>query len=205
MRPVDSLKFFFNKLTDVPVTEWAYLASQLKIRRYYKGECLFETGEKSELIGYVVKGLVYTYYLTENGNLYVKNFSWEGKLISPYVSIISDKPSAFTAEALEETLVISITGTTLKKLYARHLCWERIGRKCAEALLDQREKREYEALTLDNIERYRSFRQEFKAILDRIPQHIVAGYLGINPVSLSRLLQKKDQNFSEKNPSLNIC
>lgn len=198
---MDALKFlqnFFQKITDVPLLEWAYFASQVRIQKFEKGEQLFVAGQSSDLIGFVFKGLAYTYYLSSEGNLYVKNFAWEGKLISPYVPIISGKVANFTAEALENTIILSITGSTLKTLQARHPCWERISRQCTEALLVQREKREYESLVLDNYQRYTAFKSEFAPIVDRIPQHIIAGYLGINPVSLSRVLQKHDDTSKDK-------
>ncbi len=185
------LKFFQN-LSDVPISEWAYFLTQIRLQKYKKAETLFKVDEHSDLIGFVVRGLVYTYYLSSSGSLFVKYFAWEGKLISPYVSIIAGKKSSFTAEALSDTTIIYITGETLAKLLKRNVCWERIARKCAESLLMQREKREYESLTMDNLARYESFRNEFQPILDRIPQHIIAGYLGISPISLSRIINKKN-------------
>jgi CRP-like cAMP-binding protein len=187
----EPLRSFVSSLTEIPLTESIYLANCVRRQSYKKGEFLFQTGQKSDLIGFVAIGLVYTYYCSDTGSLYVKNFAWEGKLISPYTSILLGRPCDFTAVALEDTTLLTITGETLKQLQDRNACWERLSRKCSEALLIQREKREYEALNYRTLERYQAFQEEFAPILRRIPQHLIAAYLGINPVSLSRILNSK--------------
>ena len=78
----------------------------------------------------------------------------------------------------------------LYKLYERHACWERLGRKNAENLALVKESREKELL-LDSLEiRYRRFLKEFPGLADRIPQYHIASYLGVTDVALSRIRKK---------------
>jgi CRP-like cAMP-binding protein len=54
----------------------------------------------------------------------------------------------------------------------------------------KKDQREYEFLLLDATQRYQNFLCDYKNLKERIPQYHIAAYLGISPVSLSRLIAK---------------
>jgi CRP-like cAMP-binding protein len=187
MNSFEKVQNLISQMTSIPPLEWAYFIRHLKLHHLKKGDYFFREGENSTSIGIVTRGLIYTYYLTEDGKEKTKNFAWEGRLIAPYASIIQGKPANFTAIAIEPTLVVSFDGSQLKEFQRRHPCWERLTRLCAEKILIERELREYEHLTQNNEQRIQSFYNYYEPIIDRIPQYLIANYIGITPVSLSRI------------------
>lgn len=76
---------------------------------------------------------------------------------------------------------------TFESLYKRHRCWETLGRKLAEGLYIKKEMKERLLLMNTAEERYLQFLKEFPGLEKRVPQYHIASYLGITPVSLSRI------------------
>jgi len=185
------IKKYISEINEIPEDEWPYLLSSVQIRTLEKGEYLFRQGDDSQYMGMVLSGLVHNFYTTLDNKQISKQFAWEGRLVSPYVSIISKTNSTFSSQAMEKTVVVGTDSKKMDELMARHTCWERLRRKASEMALVGREKREYESLVYSNLERYEMFREEFAPIMDRIPQYMIASYLGITSVALSRLLSQK--------------
>ncbi|UPT74855.1 MAG: hypothetical protein M0D55_03830 [Elusimicrobiota bacterium] len=73
-------------------------------------------------------------------------------------------------------------------LYKDHACWQELGRVVAEDHYRQRERREQELLMNSATERLESFHKERPDLFDRLPKKIIASYLGITPVALSRIV-----------------
>ncbi|MFN8791513.1 MAG: Crp/Fnr family transcriptional regulator [Bdellovibrionales bacterium] len=187
---------FVEGLVDFPLKEWILFVSSLRIKRLKKGDHLFQQGEFSPIVGFVTRGLIQTYYLDPEGKERTKSFAWEGRLIGNWAYQIQGLPSGFSARAIEDTLVIWISFERLEELQKKSLALERLRRKCSEAILIERERREYQLLTLTAAERYQAFLKEFSPILPRVPQYLIASYLGITPVALSRLLANADESPS---------
>jgi len=108
--------------------------------------------------------------------------------MSSYVSCITGKPSQLSIEALTDCQLLVFTYETLQSLYRQSQHWERFGRLLAEYLSIGLEERMVGLLMLSPEERYHQLLESNKQkILERIPQHYIANYLGITPVSLSRI------------------
>ncbi|MBY0472205.1 Crp/Fnr family transcriptional regulator [bacterium] len=190
---MDAFKGFevhFRTPFQIPDEEWAYFTSCIKLKNLEKNQTYFEPGDNFQEIGFVAQGLLYTYFLNEAGEETVKNFSWEGRLASSYGSILEKKPTHLGARALEPSILLTLSYEQLLKLYERHRCWERLGRKHAEQLYVDRERREVELLLLDTHSRYEEFCKHYSPIVERIPQYMIASYLGVTPVALSRNISK---------------
>ena len=75
-------------------------------------------------------------------------------------------------------------------LYQSHPYWQEVSRKTVDQLYIAKERRECQLLLLNAAERLAEFRAEFPGLESRIPQYHVAAYLGISPVTLSRIVTK---------------
>lgn len=190
MSSFDKLKSFLTAASDIPVTEWLYFVTQLRLVHLKKGDFLFKPDEPSAVIGFVTQGLIHTFYTTSEGRQLTKNFAWEGRLISPWAAVLQNKQANFSAQAIEPTLIVAIDAHRFNEMKKRHPCWETVSRKCTEAILIERERREFEFLALNYDERIKSFNEFYSSIVERIPEYLVASYLGITPVALSRIKSK---------------
>jgi len=187
----NSLHFFrgfVDSMVDFPLKEWVLFVASLRIKRVRKGDHLFQQGEFSPIVGFVSKGLIQTYYLDPEGRERTKSFAWEGRLIGNWAYQIQGLPSGFSARAIEDSYVIWISFDRLEELQKKSPALERLRRKSSESILIEREMREFQLLTMTAAERYQSFLKDFRPIISRVPQYLIASYLGITPVALSRLL-----------------
>lgn len=115
-------------------------------------------------------------------------FYFENHLISSYISILQQQASQLTIEALEDSEVLCFTAQTLQNLYESFPIYQIFGRKLAEYLAIGLEARMVSLLLDSPEERYIDLlNSNKKKIIARVPQHYIASYLGITPVSLSRI------------------
>jgi CRP-like cAMP-binding protein len=101
--------------------------------------------------------------------------------------MISDSPSHFYIEALEDSEILIIPYDKWKLLLEKDTFWIKLLLKFVEKGFKTKEKRERELLLLNAETRYLNFLKEFPDLENRISQSIIASYLGIQPESLSRI------------------
>jgi CRP-like cAMP-binding protein len=147
-------------------------------------------GQKEQDLGIVLEGNIRHYY-TRDGEEKTTYFYFEHHLVSSYISAITATPSQLTIEALTDSRLLAFSYTHLKSLYDHSPKWERFGRLVAEYLAIGLEERMAGLLTMSPEERYLQLLEGNKQkIIERIPQHYIANYLGITPVSLSRIRKR---------------
>jgi len=174
----------FVKLTD---EEWELMVPHLSEKVIKKNDYMIREGQIGKELGYVVKGDMRHFY-TRNGEEKTTYFYFENALVGPYFSCVTGQPSKLSIEALTETRLLVFPYTGMKALYAQSHTWEKFGRVLAEYLAMGLEERMVGLLTLSPEERYvQLLESNKKKILERIPQHLIANYLGVTPVSLSRI------------------
>ncbi|MCW3122757.1 MAG: putative transcriptional regulator, Crp/Fnr family [Flavipsychrobacter sp.] len=174
----------FVKMDDA---DWALLLPYLEERQLSKQELFAKEGKVSLDIGFLLNGNMRHYY-TRDGEEKTKYFYFEGHFVSSYISCIRQQPSELTIEAMTDCTLLVFRYKDLLKLYDLSHKWERFGRLVAEYLAIGLEERMTGLLMLSPEERYIQLLESNKQkIIERIPQHYVSSYLGITPVSLSRI------------------
>jgi CRP-like cAMP-binding protein len=135
----------------------------------------------------VVSGLLRLYYIDANGNEFIKSFCVENEIVAAYSALLLHEPSRLFIQALEPSTLLVADFAEYQAVSAQHACWQMVNSRIAETLFIKKEKREA-ALLLDDAEtRYRAFLAEYPQLEQRVKQHHIASYLGITPVSLSRI------------------
>jgi len=184
------LRNAISRLVQLTDQDWELLVSHLTYRQLKRGEYWIAEGKKEQQIGFVINGNLRHYY-THDGEEKTTYFYFENHLISSYFSALTGQPSKLTIEALTDCQLIAFPYKVLVSLYDNSHSWERFGRKLAEYLALGLEERMAGLLILTPEERYLHLLQENKKkIIERIPQHLIANYLGITPVSLSRIRRR---------------
>lgn len=180
----------FNEWAGIPAEQWLLLENKLVEKSLAKAEFLLQPGEDSQEFGMIVSGLFRLYYADKNGKEQIKAFRRAGELVGAYAEMILNIPSRTYIQAMEPSKVVMIKKEDFQPFYAKHPCWQTLGRLVAEKHFLAKEQREYEFLQLDVMERYNKFKEDFGPLMGKIPQHQIASYLGITPVALSRVLSK---------------
>lgn len=127
-------------------------------------------------------------YYTKAGEERTTYFFFENHLLSAYTSCLTGQPSRVTIEALSDGCYLRFPYAVLTGLLEQCMAWQKFGRLLAEYLGLGLEERMVSLLLLSPEERYRALLTGTqRKILERVPQHYVANYLGMTPVSLSRI------------------
>ena len=185
--PLRQLIEQFIKLTDA---EWEMFLPHLTEKKIKKNEFMFREGQAGRELGYVIEGEMRHFY-TRNGEEKTTYFYFENSLVGPYISCVNGQPSLISFEALSDTRLLVFPYSALQSLYSQSHTWEKFGRLLAEYIALGLEDRMVGLLTLSPEERYvQLLESNKKKIIERIPQHLIANYLGITPVSLSRIRKR---------------
>lgn len=181
------LRAQIEKLTPIPDTDWQLLEPYITERKIKKGDYMVREGEKGKEVGMILQGNMRHFY-TRDGEEKTTYFYFENAFVSAYISCITGAPSLVSIEALTDTTLLTFPYARIKELFATSIHWERFGRLIAEWAMMGLEDRMVSLLTQSPEERYIALLNSNKTkILERIPQHLIANYLGITPVSLSRI------------------
>ncbi|RZL13174.1 MAG: Crp/Fnr family transcriptional regulator [Hymenobacter sp.] len=176
---------FVPGLTDA---DWLPLAQALRPHYLRRGEHLLRAGESVPVLALLLHGTCRLYYPRPDGEERTTYFFFENHLLGDYAGCLTGQPSQLSIQALVDTELVVFDYAVLRQLYEERPVYERFGRLLAEYHLLGTDARLVEQLLLSPEERYRALLSSGKTkILERIPQHLVANYLGITPVSLSRI------------------
>lgn len=155
----------------------------------YKTVLLHE-GEISNNIYLIKKGCLREWF-NKDGKDITFQFFFEGQPVASIDSFMNQKPSLFTIESIEPTTILSIEKADFEKLLIAYPEFK----NGFQDFIFQR-FRIYGQLFLSRIkdtpqERYEDLIKTHPEIIKRIPQHYIASFLGITPISLSRIRNRK--------------
>lgn len=161
-------------------------------RKLKKGAYLLQEGQICQELVFILKGNMMCYYL-KNGKRYIDEFSLDCEFMTDYTSLINQTQTDKYIECIEDCTVY---GLTREKLYAFYeqpqQQFEKLGRLMAEQLFLEWNQRSKSLLMDSASERYLKLIENRSYLPQRVPQFLIAEYLGITPESLSRL--KKNLN-----------
>jgi len=179
-----------KQLTDLDESEIAAFIEVSKIKTYAAKTNFITAGHIPIEFGFVLNGLFRYVYSTAEGNEFTKGFMPENNFVSSYSAMISDTRSFFHIEAIENSKVLVISYHDWLKLKAKNPKWNVLLIKLLEKGYAVKEKREREFLLLDAQSRYKIFLKEYPTLETRVKQYMIASYLGITPIALSRVRKK---------------
>jgi CRP-like cAMP-binding protein len=181
---------YIKTIVNLPTAEADRFLQILRPVEILKGEYFICEGQVPTKMAFVGKGLFRYLYVDTAGREYTKNFMPEGSFIASYSAMIHKTPSLMHIEALEDSAIYEIPYTEWQTLRNGHPCWNALLVNFLEKGFCVKEKRERELLLLEAEDRYQIFLHDFPALEHRVKQHLIASYLGISPVSLSRIRNK---------------
>lgn len=179
-----------NSIAPIPDEELDKLLALCQTSRLAKGEHFVTAGEVPAKFAFVLSGLFRYYYLNGTGTEFTKGFFPEGSFLASYSATISRSPSHFGIEALENAEILFFDYEKWNTLRLKHDCWNRFLVALLEEAFAKKETREREFLLFDAEKRYRLFLERYPGLENRLRQHMIASYLGITNVALSRVRRK---------------
>lgn len=160
-------------------------------RKFKKKEILSEDERSIDEVYFIEHGLIRVKIFDLNGTEHTVHFAIENQFIADYRAFLTREKSRYLLEAMEDTEVIVLPKSGIDWGYKHMQEGEKLGRLIAEYYFTYLDRRIEHLYTLSPIQRYEQMNAIFPNIHNRVPQHMIASYLGITPIHLSRI--KKDR------------
>lgn len=181
------LRSFLESLFPISDEEFEYIAALFIAENYKAKEAIVRTNQIAKSVYLIEKGLLRTYHLIDGKEINTY-FACDGQFISTFASFIQQKPSIETLEAIEDTMVYSLSKEALESAYLKYPKFEKLGRYMAEQNYLCVTERTLVMQTKTGREKYLHFLENNALkIVQRVPQHHIASFLGLAPESLSRI------------------
>lgn len=168
-----------------------------KQQHIYKGDFLLRQGEKCKHSFFVESGLLKQYTIDEKGKEHIIQFAPEKWFISDRESVYFDNPSNYFIQAIEDTMVFVLDELFFQELSLSHPNFLDYNNRLLHNHIRHLQKRITQLLSATAEQRYLDFIQVYPDISLRVPQTMIASYLGITPESLSRVRKELAQQFQK--------
>jgi CRP-like cAMP-binding protein len=186
---MESVKAFMNylrKFTDLTEEEFnQYLLPVTKVRKFSKKEVITRAGDIEHHFNFIVKGLVRKYYKKGHQEINTQ-ISLEDHLILSQESFHSRTASEYVIEAIEPTVMVSITHDDLEKVYGQSHKMEHLGRLVVTYAMIIKDRWQMQMVKMTPRERFLNFVTRNPELMQRVPQKYLASYLNIKPETFSR-------------------
>lgn len=186
---IENFKTEIFKLADFTETEWLFFSESLEIKTYEKGDFFIKEDEFCDYVGFINKGFFNFFYLIE-GVQHIRGFFFSNEFISNYPCFLLKNRSKFYVQALEDSSVTLIHRDALFLLYKKLPKIQKLSRNIVEGLyIEVSEK--FEAFFLKTAEeRYLDLIKSGPKVTEKIPQYMIASYLGVTPEGFSRIKKR---------------
>lgn len=161
--------------------------SQAITKTFKRQETVSRPNTVPNEIFFINKGLIRVLITGNDGTEHTLHFALENQFIADYTNFIQKQPSIYTLQTVEETQVVVLPRSVIEWGYRNLKEGQKMGRLIAEFYFIYQDDRIKNTYARTPKERYDSIADVFPDIHNRVPQHMIASYLGITPVHLSRL------------------
>lgn len=166
-----------------------FFMSKFTPTSYIKGDYFIREGQYNNFVGFIVKGCLMCSF-NKDGKEYIEEFSFENEFITDYRSLLTDTPSDKNIICLEDSELLVIQYSEMQEMYKLKPIYERVGRLVAESLFMNWQEKAKSFLLDDAEERYLKLIEQKPTLVQRVPQYLIASYLGVSPETLSRIRKK---------------
>lgn len=183
-------ELLYKKISEiVPLSEkeFEFCKTLFKPKKLRKRRFLLGEGEVCQFTAFVEKGLLQTFIIDKKGAEHTLQFSFESWWVSDLSSFLTGEPSHYNIEALEDSELLMISRPSWDLLLEKYPVFERYFRILIQNNLIVTQQRLMASFINTAEEKYRKLIHRSPDILQRIPQHMIASYLGISRETLSRI------------------
>ncbi len=172
------------KLTEV---EAAAVQARLKERSYLKGQYVVQSGDICRNQTFVLEGKLRTFYLDDEGNEHIVAFGFENWWVGDICSFSTQTVAEFNTECIDFTRVVQLSYEDMEELYEEVPILERYFRLIIQRAYGNMSKRIIHNHSMSAKQRYLLFLDSYPEVARKVPQYMIASYLGITKEFLSSL------------------
>ena len=159
-------------------------------KKLRKKQYLIQEGDVAKYIAFVENGLLRSYTVNEKGNEHILQFALEGWTISDLDSFLNLTPATYNVDALEDCELTLISRSSHEAILREVPGYDSYIRMQITGAYIAMQKRITSLISLSVEERYLNFVKHFPELIQRVPQHMIASFMGLTPETLSRIRGK---------------
>lgn len=171
---------------------------QNKVKEFAAKAFLLRQGEYCHNSFLVKSGLLRYYSIDDKGKDHILQFAPESWFVADRESAYFQKPSRYFIQALEDSTVIVLDDAFMKDFCLTHTDFVDFNDRLLHNHIRHLQDRVNQLLSFTAEERYLCFIKIYPDIMSRVPQSMVASYLGITPESLSRVRKELAERHGKK-------
>lgn len=183
----EALDQFVSKYIRLTSEETEIFHSLLEYKKVKKKQFLLREGEICQFEAFILKGCIRTFYVDKSGTETILNFAIEGWWVSDLSSFSEQLPSSQNIETLEDCELLLINYDNKKILFDVIPAFEKFFRILVQRSLGVLQQRFYAGISRTAEERYLAFLEKYPQVVQRVPQHQIARYIGVSPEFLSKV------------------
>lgn len=190
---MQNLRDKISSYTYVPPDELDQAVSRFKPIQLKKGEYLIKEGQLVDHFYFMQKGVI-CYYTLKDAKEQVIEFLTEDEVFTDLLNFLNDSPSNCFMKALEDCELYAISKKDFENLFDESHMLERFGRLAMVEHFLAVSRRLAHLTSLSNEERYLRLIKKRSSLTQRVPQYLIASYLGLTPVGLSKIRKRLSQS-----------
>jgi CRP-like cAMP-binding protein len=179
-----------RKITLTP-EEFKFVCGQFQPRSLRRKELLLKVGDVCRVTAFVEKGILRSFSVDAKGVEHTSQFAFEGGWMGDMYSSLTGEPATVSIEALEDCDLLLIDSVGFERVYEQVPKFERYQRLLLQNHMVSVYRRLLTNMSQSAEEKYDRLLTTYPTILQRVPLHTIASYLGITPEFLSRIRARK--------------
>jgi len=180
---------FFGKFIDLEEKDILLIEEQSTVKHFSKNEFILIQGKVCDFVAFINKGAFRAFYSVD-GQEYSKQFFMEGGFCTDYASFLTGKKSLTYLQATEDSTVIFFEKKNVEAMYKAIPNFVHFGKSLAENLYIAVTDIKASFILSSPEERYANMLIARPEVIQRVPQYMIASYLGITPEALSRIRKR---------------
>ena len=180
----------FNKKVAITEEEETLIKTYLTPKKLRKKQYLLQEGDICKTYAFVEKGALRAYSADDNGNEHIIQFGLEGWIISDMYSFLTGEPATYNIDAIEDAELVLISKSAHDELLQKLPKYETFTRLNITGAYIAMQKRITSIISSPLEELYANFTALYPDIVQRVPQHMIASYMGLTPETLSRIRRR---------------
>jgi CRP-like cAMP-binding protein len=190
---LNTLLAYFQRNCTLTSEEISLISSVVVSKSLKKGEFLQREGDTVKFGAFVAKGFLRSYVIDNKGKEHIIQFAPENWWISDKAGISKDAKASFFIDAIEDSEILLMDYNGHMTLVEGSPCYSASFSAGIQKRSVAKDMRIVQSLTATAEERYNDFLATYPSIVQRVPQHMLASFLGITPETLSRIRKSQSR------------
>lgn len=183
----DQLKNHIIKFAKPANKELELLSESLRAKEIKKKAFLLKEGQFCDNVCFIVEGCFRSFFINEKGVEKIINFGIEDWWITDYDSFSNFCPTRLYIQAIEDSKILCISKKDLDSILDQSLELNKYFRILMEKVRIADQRRIEYLFNLSGVELYKLFSEAYPDFVQRVPQFMLASYLGFTPEFLSKI------------------